>query len=211
MTLARTPKPPGPLPLWAPAPHTGPDPQPSRTPTPDARPSSTKPPASPSSPRPPLLHIQSQFPSTRPRPRPGSIPSWPRPPRLCRRPPPFRLDPGELLRPDLALSAGKPSRAGPREEAGRWRARHSLQVPSGAAAILLCCAGCLGAERAAWAGPAATTPLPCCCGGGASRRQFRRRFWRGKAWGVPAREAWCAAPEGDPVSCGAAREPATCP
>lgn len=183
MTLVRTPKPfviPAtrpPPPLGAGAAHRAPIPNHPALPLlTSLPPSSTKPPASPSSPRPPLLHVQSQFPSTRPRPRPESILSWSRPSRLCRRPPPFRLDPAELRRPDLAFSAEKPSRAGPREEAGRRRAGHSLQVPSGAAAILLCCAGCLGAERAAWAGPAATTPLPCCGGGGASRRQFRRGF-----------------------------------
>lgn len=52
----------------------------------------------------------------------------------------------------------------------RWRcAPGSLQVPSRAAAILLCCAGCCGAARGAWAEPDEVTPLSEAVGGGVRR------------------------------------------
>lgn len=138
-------------------------------------------------PGPPLLPIQSQFPGTRP--RPESIPRW-----VQAFPPSPLVPTRSAWRPENGLDQAwhSPRRSGA-EQARRTRpgggAGSSLQAPSGAAAILLCCAGCRGAVRAAWAEPAAVTPLPGAWGRDqASRRSVCQARGRAKARGSP-REA----------------------
>lgn len=116
-------------------------------------------------PGPPLLPIQSQIPAHAPAPNPSragpGLPAFAAGPRRS-----VRMLENAFDQPWHSPPRSRGERAR-RRRLGWRRAPRSLQVPSSAAAILLCCTGCCGAARATWAEPDEATPLSGAVGGGA--------------------------------------------